>query len=65
MTDDAFPTEMTGETKAFDWRLILPVFLIVCMYAAGMAAVMPVLPFYVRERGLPTGSWYRHRDRSL
>lgn len=51
MIDDALPTEMTGGTKAFDWRLILPVFLIVCMYAAGMAAVMPVLPFYVREMG--------------
>lgn len=34
-----------------DWRLILPVFVIVSMYAASMAAVIPVLPFYVREMG--------------
>jgi MFS family permease len=34
-----------------DWRRILPVFVIVCTYAAGSAAVMPVLPFHIRALG--------------
>lgn len=51
MTTDSLSKELTGRTKTLDWRLILPVFLIVSMYAAGMAAVLPVLPFYVREMG--------------
>lgn len=51
MTSDSLSEDMAGGTKTLDWRLILPVFLIVSMYAAGMAAVLPVLPFYVREMG--------------
>lgn len=48
----AFPPEdMTAATKPLDRRRILPVCLIVGIYAAGMAAVLPVLPFYVREMG--------------
>ncbi|WP_218823248.1 MFS transporter [Inquilinus limosus] len=34
-----------------DWRRILPVFVIVCSYAAGTAAVLPVLPFHIQAMG--------------
>src|SRR3546814_62676 len=34
-----------------DWRLMLPLFAIVSLYAAGIGAVLPVLPFYLREMG--------------
>lgn len=34
-----------------DWRLMLPLFAIVTLYAAGIGAVLPVLPFYLREMG--------------
>ena len=34
-----------------DWRLMLPLFAIVALYAAGVGAVLPVLPFYLREMG--------------
>ena len=33
------------------WKQILPVFVIVCGYAAGTAAVLPVLPFHIRAMG--------------
>ena len=66
MTADSLPKDMTGETKRLDWRLMLPVFVIVSLYAAGMAAVMPVPPFYYPgDGGLPAGPWHLHRDRSL
>ena len=34
-----------------DWRVMLPVFISVALYAAGAAAVLPILPFYLREMG--------------
>lgn len=40
-----------GASAPLDWRVVLPVFAVVAMYAVGMAAVMPVLPFLVREMG--------------
>ncbi len=51
MTVASPPEDMTAATKPLDRRRILPVCLIVGIYAAGMAAVLPVLPFYVREMG--------------
>lgn len=51
MTTEFLRQRTAGGARVPDWRFILPVFLIVSMYAAGMAAVMPVLPFYVREMG--------------
>lgn len=51
MMADSLPEDVSGGTKTLDLRLVLPIFLIVGMYAAGMAAVLPVLPFYVREMG--------------
>ena len=44
-------SERTTGSKTLDWRRIFPVFLIVCAYAAGTAAVLPVLPFHIREMG--------------
>lgn len=41
----------TAGAKALDWQHILPVFVIVCTYAAGTAAVLPVLPFHIRGMG--------------
>lgn len=43
--DEADPTDR------LDWRLMLPLFAIVALYAAGIGAVLPVLPFYLREMG--------------
>jgi len=37
--------------RPLDWRLVLPVFAIVCANAAGAAAVLPVLPFHIRDMG--------------
>lgn len=51
MTASPLPHEIEECPKTLDWRSLLPVFLIVSIYAAGMAAVLPVLPFYVREMG--------------
>lgn len=41
----------TAAARTLDWRHILPVFVIVCTYAAGTAAVLPVLPFHIRAMG--------------
>lgn len=38
-------------TKPLNKRQILPIFLVVGLYAASTAAVMSVLPFYIREMG--------------
>lgn len=51
MTADPVPLDMEGAWETLDWRSLLPVFVIVSIYAAGMAAVLPVLPFHVREAG--------------
>lgn len=40
-----------GASGRLDWRLMLPLFAIVALYAAGIGAVLPVLPFYLREMG--------------
>lgn len=37
--------------RTLQWRHILPVFFIVCTFAAGTAAVLPVLPFHIRGMG--------------
>lgn len=43
--------ESAATKRKLDWRKILPVFVIVCAYAAGTAAVLPVLPFHIRAMG--------------
>jgi MFS family permease len=40
-----------GARERLDWRLMLPLSAIVTLYAAGVGAVLPVLPFYLREMG--------------
>lgn len=40
-----------ASAKPLHWRIILPVFAIVCAHAAGTAAVLPVLPFHIRGMG--------------
>lgn len=50
MTLQSSPETAAG-TQSLDWWRILPVFVIVCAYAAGTAAVLPVLPFLIRSIG--------------
>lgn len=38
-------------TPRLDWRVMLPVFLSVSLFAASAAAVLPILPFYLKEMG--------------
>lgn len=38
-------------TPRLDWRVMLPVFLSVSLYAASAAAALPILPFYLKEMG--------------
>jgi DHA1 family tetracycline resistance protein-like MFS transporter len=45
------PLSDVAPAKPLDWRIILPVFAIACANAAGAAAVLPVLPFHIREMG--------------
>jgi MFS transporter, DHA1 family, tetracycline resistance protein len=45
---------ISGNDKAapkLDWRMMLPVFLSLSFYAASAAAVLPILPFYLKEMG--------------
>lgn len=46
-----FRSHGTAEGRTMTWRRIAPVFAIVCTYAAGSAAVLPVLPFHIRAMG--------------
>jgi DHA1 family tetracycline resistance protein-like MFS transporter len=53
--------EMSGEAlliggersapQKLDWRLMLPVFIIVSLDAASSGAILPILPFYLRDFG--------------
>ncbi|WP_315858373.1 MFS transporter [Rhizobium leguminosarum] len=45
------PLSDVAPAKALDWRIILPVFSIVCAHAAGTASVLPILPFHIRAMG--------------
>lgn len=51
MTTRLLPKAPLGDGRTLDWRRIAPVFIIVCTYAAGSAAVLPVLPFHIRAMG--------------
>ncbi|ECG8591599.1 MFS transporter [Salmonella enterica subsp. salamae] len=51
MNANAFKEINSEATVPLNKRQILPLFLIVGMYAASAAAVMSVLPFYIREMG--------------
>ncbi|SCY89900.1 MFS transporter [Rhizobium sp. NFACC06-2] len=43
--------EEPSRQPRLDWRLMLPVFVIVSLDAASAGAVLPILPFYLRELG--------------
>ncbi|MBB2969535.1 MFS transporter [Mesorhizobium sp. RMAD-H1] len=51
MTTTHSRPESVAMTRKLDWHHILPVFVLVCTYAAGSAAVLPVLPFHIRSMG--------------
>lgn len=51
MAAESRSMRVAGRTRPLDWKPILPIFLVAGTYAAGMAAVLPVLPFYVRDMG--------------
>ncbi|HEV7247910.1 MAG TPA: MFS transporter [Shinella sp.] len=51
MNVDASTAGCNKATPRLDWRVMLPVFLSVSLYAASAAAVLPILPFYLREMG--------------
>ncbi|WP_027994020.1 MFS transporter [Sinorhizobium meliloti] len=51
MTAHPLPEKNAGGANGFDWRRLLPVFVITGLYAAGIGAVLPVLPFHLREMG--------------
>lgn len=51
MTSDSLLEVVTGERESLDWRLMPPLFAIISLYSAGIGAVLPVLPFYLREMG--------------
>lgn len=38
-------------SEKLDWRLMLPVFIIVSLDAASSGAILPILPFYLRDLG--------------
>ena len=47
---EAICSKTSSRTRR-NWQILAPLFLIVCIYAAGMASVLPVLPFYLRDLG--------------
>ncbi|MCO5151957.1 MULTISPECIES: MFS transporter [unclassified Shinella] len=51
MTEAAYSKPASREALRRNWRIMVPLFLVVCIYSAGMASVLPVLPFYLREMG--------------
>ncbi|EJN1757933.1 MFS transporter [Klebsiella quasipneumoniae] len=51
MATDRSPKTARDRMSSQEWQRCLPVYVIVSLYAAGMAAVLPVLPFYVRDMG--------------
>jgi len=50
MGDPARPAEGIAPRR-LDRRLMLPVFLVVCLDAASSGAVLPILPFFLRDLG--------------
>lgn len=51
MASKSSPENIQYRAKSSDWRQLMPVFVIVSAYAAGTAAVLPILPFYVLGMG--------------
>lgn len=51
MDFDASTVINDATAPRLDWRRMLPVFISVSLYAASAAAVLPILPFYLKEMG--------------
>jgi DHA1 family tetracycline resistance protein-like MFS transporter len=51
MTGDVSSMDAADAARRLDWRLMLPVFLVVSLDAASSGAILPILPFYLREMG--------------
>ncbi|PWE53377.1 MFS transporter [Metarhizobium album] len=51
MDIDASTAENDTAAPKLEWRVMLPVFLSVSLYAASAAAALPILPFYLKEMG--------------
>jgi Arabinose efflux permease len=51
MASEYLPANAAAAAERLDWRRMLPLFAIVVLYAGGTGAVLPVLPFYLREMG--------------
>lgn len=51
MTEAAYSKPASREALRRNWRILAPLFLVVCIYSAGMASVLPILPFYLRDMG--------------
>lgn len=49
--DSSGTDEAAARRSRFDWRLMLPVFAVVCLDAASSMAILPILPFYLRDMG--------------
>jgi DHA1 family tetracycline resistance protein-like MFS transporter len=52
-TDEACSTDPDEgpAPRSLDWRLMLPVFIVVSLDAASSGAILPILPFYLRDMG--------------
>ncbi|MBB5664691.1 MFS family permease [Rhizobium leguminosarum] len=53
MSDELCSTDTAIESapQRLDWRLMLPVFMIVSLDAASSGAILPILPFFLRDLG--------------
>ncbi|ACS56142.1 MFS transporter [Rhizobium sp. WSM1325] len=53
MSDELRPIDAAASavSQKLDWRLMLPVFIIVSLDAASSGAILPFLPFYLRNLG--------------
>ncbi|MBA5803085.1 MFS transporter [Rhizobium changzhiense] len=53
MSDELRPIDAAASaaSQKLDWRLMLPVFIIVSLDAASSGAILPILPFYLRNLG--------------
>ncbi|AUW42287.1 hypothetical protein CUJ84_Chr001916 [Rhizobium leguminosarum] len=53
MSDELRPIDAAASatSQRLDWRLMLPVFIIVSLDAASSGAILPILPFYLTTLG--------------
>lgn len=53
MSDELRPIDAAASAASLklDWRLTLPIFIIVSLDAASSGAILPILPFYLRDLG--------------